>query len=133
MPLSCSCALAYVHEPGSWVYWYQYIDFEKLETKKRKRCTSCGELIDIGSFCLIFPRYRYPWNEIESRIAGVQWGDLEEPTIRIADHYHCEKCGEIYLNLDSVGFECISPNEDMQYLLAEYKNTYNPPKIEKNM
>jgi hypothetical protein len=44
----------------------------------------------------------------------------DEPTIRISDHYQCERCGEIWLNLQALGFECLAPGEDMVDALAEY-------------
>ena len=34
-------------------------------------------------------------------------------------HYHCEKCGEIYLNLTALEY-CFSPNESMPELLKQY-------------
>jgi len=88
-------------------------------------------MISFGDICVEFPRARYPYNEIESRIAGVDWDCMEEATIKISPVYQCEKCGEIYLNLNSVGFECISPCEDMAQLLRDYQIEYAPPKLKR--
>lgn len=123
MSLTCECDYDYEAEPGDWQYWHHNPDFAPLDTTRRKRCRSCGELIDIGSPCIKYPRRRYPYSEAEARIEGL--GDLEdslcnEPVIKMADYYHCEKCGEIYLNLTDIGYECISPGESMPELLKEY-------------
>jgi hypothetical protein len=120
MSLSCSCD--WEAEPGSICYDYDGSsqDFEPLKTSKRKRCCSCKKLIDIGSLCIIHPRYRYPHNEIEARITGCDWDLNEEPTIKISDHYQCEKCAEIWLNLTDLGYECLWPGEDMKKSLKEY-------------
>jgi len=119
--LSCDCDYDCDYEFGDWVYWYEdsSADFEKLKTSRRKRCCSCGDLINIGSLCLIHARCRYPYNETEARIIGADPDCNEEPPIRIADHYHCEKCGEIYLNLTALEY-CFSPNESMPELLKQY-------------
>jgi len=133
MPLSCSCDCdGWEAEYGMWMYWGGGGDFEKLATSKRKRCKSCNELIDLNSFCVNFPRYRYPRNDIEARIRGYSEDECEweEPSIKISDHYLCEKCGEIYLNLQSVGFECIAPTENMRQLLKDYQVEYAPPKLD---
>ena len=123
MSLSCSCDYEYDFEPGQWTYWFELnsFDFEPLDTTRRKRCCSCNKLIDIGSLCIKYGRSRYPYNEVESRIVGTDWECFEEPPIPIADHYHCEGCGEIYLNLVDIGYECLMPNEDMEDTLKEYQ------------
>jgi len=123
MGLSCSCDFDYDFQPGDWTYWFDQcsLDFEKLETLKRQRCCSCGELISINSLCVKYSRYRYPYNKIEARIHNIDWDCFEEPPIKIAYHYHCEKCAEIWLNLTYIGYECLSPNENMKESLKEYQ------------
>lgn len=121
MPLSCRCD--WDIDPGM-TYWYGADDFEKLETKRRKRCKSCGELINIGDDCLIFPQFKSPEHEIECQIYG------EDGEIPRAPAYMCEKCGEIYLNLRfTAGFECLSPHENMPDLLKQYIHDFDPPKL----
>lgn len=122
MSLSCSCDWEYDAEPGQWSYLYyeKDIDFKPLETHKRKRCVSCKKLINIGDLCVSYPRYRYPYNDIEAEIVSNGWGNIDEPNIRIADHHHCERCGEIFLNIVSIGYECLMPNENMEDALKEY-------------
>jgi hypothetical protein len=121
MPLSCGCGADY--EPGMKVC-YPGEDFEPLQTSKRKRCQSCNELINIGDWSVRFAIFKVPEHEIEERIYG------EDGEVPRAPRYLCEKCGEIYLNLTSVGFECVWVGEDMRELLKQYQETYNPPKLE---
>ena len=122
--LSCSCDWDYDYEPGDWLYWFENMsEFIPLNTTKRKRCCSCGELIDIGSLCNEYPRYRYPYDDIESHIkVGCCLDDsfCDEPTIHISSHYHCESCAEIFLNLTYIGYDCLSPKENMGEALKEY-------------
>lgn len=118
MTLSCSCD--YEPEPGMWLYMGELPWFAPFDATRRKRCCSCGELIEIGSLCVRHPRYRYPYNDIEAAIVGADPDMNEEPSIPMADHYQCEQCGEIWLNLTAIGYECLSPSESMADSLKEY-------------
>jgi len=128
MSLSCSCDYDYEYEAGEWYYDYGYTIGEEsyfvpLATNRRKRCCSCNELINIGSLCNIYPRARYPHNEIESRITNgcdLEGSLCDEATIPMANHYHCKGCAEIWLNLTDIGYECLWPNENMMESLKEY-------------
>jgi len=124
MGLSCSCDYEYEFEPGEWTYFFPaMVDFVPLDTKKAKRCCSCKRLIKVGDICSKYPRYRYPYTEVEAKIKCRRDLDdcfSDEPCIRIVDHCHCEWCGEIYLNLVDLGYECLLPNESMKDILAEY-------------
>lgn len=108
--LSCSCQEFELEEPGQWFY-YVPNDFSIFNAKRRKRCSSCKELINVGLPCLRFDRERLPYTEIEESISG----DL----ISISPFYLCEKCGEIYLNLDAAGY-CLDPQDNMPEALKEY-------------
>lgn len=111
--LSCSCG----EWDGEGVAWYSPQDFSTLQTKKRKRCQSCKQLIDIGSVCIEFERFCYPRTEVEERICG------QGTEISLASQYYCEWCGEMYFNFSELGF-CISLGDDMRELLKEYKEEY---------
>lgn len=135
MPLSCSCDW---DEPefGQWMIDYfnsgVEMDFKPFEGKRRVRCASCKELINVGSLCIEYPRSRYPRNEIEAKILGKDpdGEDWEEPWIKMPSLWHCEKCGEIYLNLfEGLRFECLLPNENMEEMLQEYTGLYDPPPL----
>ena len=124
MSLSCYCYYDYEYDLGDWTYSFSSDeDFIRLDTSRAKRCCSCGKLIRVGDVCIKYQRYRYPYSEIEARIklgTDIETVFNDEPRIRIADHYHCEWCGEIYLNLIDLGYECLSPSEDMRTILKEY-------------
>jgi hypothetical protein len=80
-------------------------------------------LINIGTLCLRHNRYRYPYDEIESQIkcgTDIDTACNDEPPIKMADHFQCERCGEIYLNLTAIGYECLVPSENMEDSLKEY-------------
>ena len=109
MGLSCSCS-EWEGEPGTWGF-DEPDDFTKLQSKRRKRCSSCKQFIDIGSDCLEFRRVRAPETEEE----GFKY-DTEVP---IRPLYMCSVCGEIYLNLTAAGY-CLSIDDEMSECLAEY-------------
>lgn len=103
--LSCSCDFDSEK-------WYCYPeDFETFNKKRRKRCCSCGKLIDIGSGCVRFLYYREPLTDIEERIMGDE--------VQLADQFMCQKCGEIYFNLTELGY-CINLGDEMTELMSEY-------------
>jgi hypothetical protein len=125
MSLSCSCNFDYEFDAGDWQYFYEYNEMQvTLDAKRRQRCVSCGKLIDVGAICNVYHRYRYPWDDIEARIKcgcdDIEDSFNDEPTIKIAPHYHCERCGEIWMNLTDIGYECLSPNENMEEALKQY-------------
>ena len=124
MILSCSCDYDYDYEPGDWYFDGPLApEFITLDFKRRKRCCSCGKLINFDALCIEHPRARYPHDDIESRIVtGRDLDDslCDEAPIRIASYYHCETCAEIYLNLTDIGYECLNPYDDMCEALKEY-------------
>jgi len=64
MSLTCSC--------GDGCDWYftNKDDFQKLQTKRSRRCCSCGDKIKPGDDCVEFDRYKIAKTEIEERIHG---------------------------------------------------------------
>lgn len=115
MPLSCSCD--WDDDDGPW--WWSPDDYSTLNTKRRKRCSSCTDMIEIGATVAEFTRSREPRSDIEDRI----YGDGPE-AIRLAPHYLCERCADLYFSLSELGFECVGPSEDMRELVREYAETY---------
>ena len=112
--LSCSCR----EWDGNGIGYTIPYDFTNLNTSKRKRCTSCCILIDIGSPVLLFSRFRATRTEVEVNIYG------EDGKVKLCNHYLCDKCGEIYLNLDVLGY-CLDPRKDMTEYLLEYHEMTN--------
>jgi len=91
------------------------VEFRPFDRSRRKRCVSCNALIDHGADCLEFKRMQYPQNEVQAKIYG-DW-DVE---ITLPSYFICETCGEIYLNLWALGYECMNPQNGMQKYLDEY-------------
>ena len=113
MGLSCGCS----EWDGEGEGWYPPRNISTLQTKKQKRCTSCNELIAVGSPSYMFKRFRAPKTDIEMRI----YGDGAE--IALAPAFMCEKCGDQFMNLDALGF-CIHLGDNMFDLLEEYRENY---------
>ena len=105
--LNCSCA---DWEGDAWCYIPPY-DFTNLNTSKRKRCCSCKKMVDKNATCLKFERFRPATSDIEERIHG---GDVD-----LAPWYMCEWCGEMYLNLDALGY-CHMLGDSMVETMHEY-------------
>ena len=114
MSLICECEVNL--EPGD-KYFISPDDYSVLDTSIRKRCCSCGDLINIGSTVAKFPRIKIPASEIECRI----WGEGGE--IPLAPYYLCERDADLYFSLDDLGF-CVSIFDDMRDLAKEYNDTY---------
>ena len=81
--------------------WYYIPDewFSPLDKKRSRRCVSCNEKVKVGEECLKLSCYRTPNCEYEEN----RFGD----EVPLADKFYCEKCGEIFLNLNAYGY-CIS-------------------------
>jgi len=105
--LSCNCGY------GDFEWWYERPpeDFTKFTRGRRKRCISCGKLINIGTDCLRFDCYRSAYSHIEENI----YGDV----VPIADKFMCEKCGEIFLNLSALGY-CLTIGHHIREDLEDY-------------
>lgn len=119
MGLSCDCNF------DNWgderTFYYVPHDFTKLATKRRRRCCSCKELIGIGDPCLNFYRFHNPLYDIEENIYG------DDGEVPMASWYMCESCGEIFLNLNDLGF-CVDLGvDDMCECLREYQKEYSHP------
>lgn len=108
MSMSCSCD----YEGGDW-YYYKPADYSILETKRARRCCSCGERIVRGDTVVKFRRARQPKTEIEDRI----WGEGSD--IPLASWFMCEACGDQFFNLTELGF-CITLPDSMTKLVKEY-------------
>ncbi|NCC28227.1 MAG: hypothetical protein EOM22_08805 [Gammaproteobacteria bacterium] len=111
MTLSCTC-----HDDDGDYEWLLHSpsDYSTLNTNRRKRCKSCGTLIDIGAIVARFERNRRTRGDIEGRI----YGEDGHP-IPIAEWYHCEECADLYFSLTELGF-CVHPEDDMRELVREY-------------
>lgn len=109
MSLSCIC---YEDYDAAW-YWSPSDDFKLYPGKRATRCCSCKAKINKGDLVLELYRTREPRSEIEVRIYG------EGDTVELASWFHCESCGEIFLNLSDLKY-CMSIEDDMRENLKEY-------------
>jgi len=75
----------------------------------------------VGQICRTRPATE--WEEIH----GI--GDEEPESINLASDFMCERCTDLYFSFDDLGFECVSPYEDMKSLAKEYHATYQSTKI----
>lgn len=92
MSFACACD---VDDSEGWYYYKDDCEFKPLNTKRRQRCVSCRDLIDVGADCGEFERYRPPQNDIEERI----WGD----EVKLASWYMCEDCYGCVLSVEEAG------------------------------
>ena len=110
MGLSCDCD----EWDGDGIGWIAPADFSTLNTRRSRRCCSCKSKISPGSVCMKIIRFHYPQDKIELKIYS------EDTEIPNAPKWFCERCGEIFLNLDSLGF-CVDIESNMEELLEEYR------------
>lgn len=106
--LSCSCDF----DSDGWYYCFPN-NFSLFGHKRRRRCCSCNKLIDIGAQCVEFDRYRPAITEVEERICGNE--------INLASWFMCEWCGEMFFNLESLGY-CLTLGDSMKENLEDYWN-----------
>ena len=99
MPLTCSCS-------GDYDWFYESPEFYSIfDYKRRKRCCSCGDLIDIGSYAGRFESYEFD-----------EAGDEKY----LAPNWMCETCTDIFFTLEDLGYCIVLKSDNMKDLLAEY-------------
>ena len=121
MSLSCSCDF------GGECDWYfdTPSDYSTLNTKRGRKCCSCGDKIKPGETVVRFNRTRPPRSEYEERRFGDDWD-----AIPLASWYQCERCADLFFSFAELGFECVSPAEDMRELAKEYAAVYGPKRAQ---
>jgi hypothetical protein len=101
---------------GEHDWWFYRPDGEaQLETKRSRKCCSCGAKIRVGETARKVRRYR-PATEFEE-MRGIARDEVE-----IAAWYLCETCGDLAESLSELGF-CydIGNGESLKEQLAEYR------------
>lgn len=117
MSLSCHCD----YDGDSDWYWYHPQDYSILDTKRSRKCSSCGERIVLGATCSMFARSRCATEWEDAR----GFGAADDPeSIPMAPGFLCERCADLFFSLNDLGFECVSPYEDQRELVKEYHHTY---------
>lgn len=126
MGLSCSCSewdgegWYYVLQektiaPGDSKIPREVEVFFQLATKRSRRCCSCQSKIKPGELALVFKRWR---GSTQFEYDRLGWEEA-----KIAPWYMCEPCGEIYLNLEAVGY-CVNIGDYMPHLLEEHRDMH---------
>ena len=114
--MSVTCACDYGYDGGSW--WYEHDrEFTVLKTRKRRRCWSCNELIDIGAECGILSRFRAPLSDVEESI----YIDI----VPLAPAHLCEECYGLLLSVEEAG-GCVllEKGERLKDAVAEWRQDY---------
>lgn len=117
MPLECYCDFDF--DPGQ-LFHEIPSDYSTFNGGRSEICSSCKDLINVGETVAEFRRGRYPDTEEEVRIYG------EGSPIELASLFHCERCADLYFSLVDLGFDCVTPDEDMRDLVKEYTKRYGP-------
>ena len=122
MPLSCD------YEDD--VFDYYADPDENFSTAKQDcKCESCGKKIKAGETVVRFHCWR-PADPDSGNPEDIQ-ADEDGDDVHLPDEFHCERCGEIYLNLHEIGY-CLCISEHMPSLLKEYQKMigFDPEKYE---
>ena len=116
MGISCECNADYEAE---W-WWEVHHAPTILDTKRSRKCISCGEKLQPDSAVYKVFRWRNPKTEIEERIFG------EGGEVYMADWHLCLSCAAIYHALQRVKV-CVNLGEDnLHDYLAEFNTCYAP-------
>ena len=107
MSLSCDC-----DTDCDWCYEHSG-DFDALNTKRSRKCCSCGSKISPGDTVLRFWRYRYPLGDIEERIYCDE--------VPLAPWFMCETCGGLFMAIDEAGM-CCDIRENIADQIKEYRS-----------
>lgn len=111
MPLTCNCDYD-LGDFDEWHYGATNDDYTIMPSfSRRKKCSSCGVLINTDAICTKFPIARATLSDIEERIYGDE--------VPKAPRWLCESCSDIYFNLNELGY-CVGPYEDLRETLKEY-------------
>lgn len=117
MGLTCECG-DFSPDPGQW-YWNEAAtDYKVYPFKRRRKCCSCGETIELSALCTEHKRVKVPESDVECNIYG------DDGEVPLASDWMCERCSDLYLSLESLGY-CVSPRDDMRELVKEYAMEHN--------
>lgn len=123
MSLSCSCDFDYDDDP-EWYWWQpkEYSTYKKWRSQKCC-CKRCENRVSYNDTVGEVTRSRQH-TEWELDHMG-EWGCEGDPeAVWLASAYMCERCTDLFFSFDDLGFECVSPYEDMLFLASEYHEVY---------
>ena len=105
MSLSCYCDF-----DGD--YWYETAEVgAPLNTKRGRKCCSCGARLSVGDECFELMIFRSPKEGYEEN----RYPD----GVPLASNYRCPKCDELAGALRAAGY-CIPIGDNVNALLREY-------------
>lgn len=114
--MGLSCDYDYEPEPGD-VCWEWPDKLKPLDTKRSRKCWSCGAKIALGALALRYHRFKVPEHDIELRI----WGEGYDQGPPRAPAFHCADCGNLALFLLSPPLNyTFHLHEDMRELVKEH-------------
>ena len=121
MGLTCGCDFEFDLSSVT-EYAYPPEGYAVMSASRRKRCTSCGVLIDVGVIAANIKRVRIPKDDVELLVYG------DDGEIPLADKWLCERCADLFFSLEELGY-CVSPYDDMRELVHDYADDHaaQPP------
>lgn len=111
--MSLSCASDEFDSDGYDWWWCWHREPITLQTKRSRKCCSCGEKINVGDAASRVERSRGPVTEIEERICGDE--------VPMRPWYLCETCSDLALSLDELGFCFDLGGESLKDQIKEYR------------
>ena len=126
MSLSCSCDYG---DGGYDWYWWPPKDYTRYRmwTSRLCCCEGCTNRISYNDTVAEVCRTRPPTEWEINNIIG--WGDENDPEYKnLASVWMCERCADLFFSFDDLGFECVSPYENMIKLAKEYYEVYQSKK-----
>ena len=122
--MSLSCACDWDGDDPEW-YWWPPKDYTVYRKLRGQYCCSrrCTHMIGYGQTVGEVTRSRQPTEWELDNLCN--WGDEGDPEYKwLASSYMCERCTDLFFSFEDLGFECVSPYEDMLFLAQEYHETY---------
>ena len=115
MSLFCDAG-GYDTDGADW-WWYQLAAEAPLETKRSRKCCSCGAKVCVGETARKVRRYR-PATEWEE-MRGIACDEVP-----MTDWYLCEACGDLADSISELGFcYTLGNGESLKDQIAEYRET----------
>lgn len=111
--MSLSCEIDVGDGDGDW-WWYSPQDESPLETKRSRKCCSCGQKIRVGDTARKVTRYRRPTEFEEER--GIACDEVP-----LANWYLCEMCGDLADSITELGFCYTLGDDSLKQQIASYR------------
>ena len=111
--MSLECSNAYEGEDFAW-WWVWGCVLKPLETKRSRKCCSCGCVVRQDELTCKVSRHRDSNSEIEDRIYG--------DNVPMAPWYVCEKCFDLGESLYELRFSfSLGDRQSIKDQIADYR------------